>query len=57
MASFACKEKDNVFRYNSSAAEKKEAKEFVVYLLWDDGVVVLKNEPLDVMRPETLLVH
>lgn len=29
----------------------------VVYLLWHDGVVVLKNEPLNVMGPETLLLH
>lgn len=28
-----------------------------VYLLWDDGVVVLKNEPLNVMGPETLLLY
>lgn len=29
----------------------------VVYLLWDDGVVVLKNEPFNVMGPQTLLLH
>lgn len=28
-----------------------------VYLLWNDGVVVLKNEPLNVMGPETLLLY
>lgn len=28
-----------------------------VYLLWDDGVVVLKNEPLNVMGPQTLLFY
>ncbi len=29
----------------------------VVYLLWHDGVVVFKNEPLNVMGPETLLFY
>lgn len=28
-----------------------------VYFLWDDGVVVLKNEPLNVMGPQTLLFY
>lgn len=28
-----------------------------VYLLWDNGVVVLKNQPLNVMGPQTLLFH
>lgn len=29
----------------------------VVNLLWDDGAVVLKDEPLNVMGPETLLFY
>ncbi len=57
MASFAFEEKDNMFRLKSSGAEEKEVKGGVVYLLWNDGVVVLKNEPLNVVGPETLLIH
>lgn len=29
----------------------------VINLLWDDGIVVLKDEPLNVMGPETLFFH
>lgn len=29
----------------------------VVYLWWNDGVMILKNEPLNVMGPETLLFY
>lgn len=29
----------------------------VVYILWDDGIVVLKNEPFNVLGPQTLLLH
>lgn len=32
-------------------------RDCVVYLQWDDGVVVLKNQPLNVMGPETLLFY
>lgn len=29
----------------------------VMNLLWDDGAVVLKDEPLNVMGPKTLLFY
>lgn len=29
----------------------------VINLLWDDGAVVLKDEPLNVMGPKTLLFY
>lgn len=28
-----------------------------INLLWDDGVVVLEDEPLNVMEPETFFFH
>lgn len=28
-----------------------------VYLLWDDGMVILQNEPLNMMCPQPLLLH
>lgn len=28
-----------------------------IHLLWDDSVVVLKDEPLNVMGPEALFFH
>lgn len=28
-----------------------------INLLWDDGVVVLEDEPLNVMGPQTLFLH
>lgn len=60
MASFVLKEKKKqwvFFKYNPYIAGEIEVKDSVVYLLWDDGVVILKNEPLNVMGPETLLFH
>lgn len=32
-------------------------KDDAVYLLWDNGVVVLKDEPLNVLGPEALLFY
>lgn len=57
MAPFAFKEKDSMFICNSIAAEKEDVRDCAVYLLRDDSVVVLKNEPLNLMGPETLLFY
>ena len=32
-------------------------KDNAVYLLWDNGVVVLKDEPLNVLGPEAFLFY
>lgn len=38
--------------------EKKiSVRDDVVYPLWNDGAVIFKYEPLDVMGPETLLFY
>lgn len=39
--------------------EKKKisVRDDVVYPLWNDGAVIFKYEPLDVMGPETLLFY
>lgn len=43
--------------FRSGDEQKSSTRDAVVYLLGDDGVVVLKNEPLDLMGPQALLLH
>lgn len=61
MASFACKKKAACFRKSCLFIRKRKKKisvrDDVVYPLWNDGAVIFKYEPLDVMGPETLLFY
>lgn len=58
IASFALKERKRrrVLKKRRNG-RKSCVRDDDVYPLWHDGVVILKDEPLNLMSPETLLFH
>lgn len=55
--SLAFKDKNTADLYALAQSRRNIWSTEAVHLLWNNSVVVLQNEPLDMLRPQALLFH